>query len=113
MALFKRKPRAFDFNPSGTPILDGQTRYFLWWAIAKVLALPLILFLTLWWFGQPALLFDYNYRGSASNRSYINCRYLAPTGWKTIWPAGTPELSDYGCPAIAFVPIDIQRFLGV
>lgn len=103
MALFKRK-RGFE---RATAVFDQQSRAGVWTPLIKLLAVILVPLFLLWFFGQPAMLVEYNYTGPRSDPTMSNCHYLTVEGWKSAFPA-------HGrCPFLTTFPINIRNFLGV
>lgn len=90
--------------PSTTPVLDRTPATF-WPGLLKALAIPILALLLLAWFGQPALRWQYWYRGSDAHPLFERCLYLTLLdGWRDL--RVTARDGEDPCPVIRLFPFD-------
>jgi hypothetical protein len=95
----RRAPKA----AHATPNFDQASKPRFLPALGKTIAVPAALFLSLLWFGQPALRMQWWGHGSYSNPVYERCIYLALTGWKDVRPPGGD------CPFVTLMPFNLME----
>lgn len=103
MAFQNRIPKRINT----THVLNRQSKYLFVVTLTKTLAVPTVVFGSLWWFGQPALRIQYEWSGSRSHPIYRQCDYLTLfNGWRDVRPR-------YGyCPLITSFPFELHHLTG-
>jgi hypothetical protein len=105
MRVFRKGARKFD---SATPVTNRRTRDGAIGLIVKISSFVVVPLFLLWQVGQPAVLIQYDYRGSNSGpRWKTACHFVSLTGWHQM------AALNGECPVVTAVPINILEFLGV
>jgi hypothetical protein len=79
---------------SSTPVYDRGSRPGFLWALAKVILLPLGIYVAISVYGLPALRLRYTYFGPEDYRQFVHCDYLTVNGIVRIDPA--PGINQCG-----------------